>query len=62
MRRLLKFFSSSEIAANHTADRVEEVFATLTVLETLKAMAIAATCLTLLPVVLLVLSVQDFTA
>lgn len=62
MRRILLFFSKSEIAANHTADRVEQVFGTLTVMETLKAMAIAATCLTLVPVVLLVLSVQDFTA
>jgi hypothetical protein len=62
MRRLLKFFSGSEIAANHTADRVEEVFATLTITETLKSMAIAATCLTLVPVMVLIMSASDMQA
>lgn len=62
MRRLLNFFSSNKIASNHTADRVEEVFATLTIMETLKAMAIAATCLTLVPVVLLIMSAPDMGA
>jgi hypothetical protein len=62
MRRILKFFASSEIAANHTADRVEDVFATLTVMETLKSMAIAASCLTLVPVLLLLLSAPDMRA
>ena len=62
MRRLLTFFATNERAANHTADRVEEVFATLTVIETLKSMAIAATCLTLVPVLLLIMSAPDMGA
>lgn len=62
MRRLLTFFATNERAANHAVDRVEEVFATMTVLETLKAMTITATCLTLIPVLLLMFSVSDKSA